>query len=254
MGKPVTKGGTAKGIYTRQFAAFEEFIRYVQSPSCTSEWIWRGQRHKDWKLLPSYDRHTVPTGYPAYMHGNGVHLGRFSTAAMGRRSGSREPVTFELGRHYGLATPLLDWSASPFVAAFFAYANAETATQQRAVWALHPGRVKEINVVRRGPIGSPGSQLYVYRPQSEENVRLVAQACWYTKREDGGAVDDWVRAYHKDLSSKDQVLQKLLLADNERVTVLRLLNLMNINYASLFPDVYGAAMHANLQLEIPDYG
>jgi hypothetical protein len=254
MGKQVTKGGTAKGIYTRQFAAFEEFIGYVQSPACASDWIWRGQRHKDWKLLPSYDRHTVPTGSPAYKHGHSAHLRRFSTAAMGRRSGSREPVTFELGRHFGLATPLLDWSASPFVAAFFAYVDAEAATQQRAVWALHVGRVKAINIVRRGPKGPMGSQLCVYRPQSEENVRLVAQACWFSMREDGGAADDWVRAYHTDIEAKDPILQKLLLPDADRVTVLRLLNLMNINYATLFPDVYGAAMHANLQLQIQDYG
>ncbi len=46
---------------------------------------------------------------------------------------------------------------------------------------------------------------------------------------------------------------RLLIPEDERITVLQSLNRMNINHASLFPDIYGASKYVNLDLEIENY-
>jgi hypothetical protein len=49
-----------------------------------------------------------------------------------------------LGQHYGLASPLLDWTESPFVAAYFAFIDTgERQTDFRAVYCLHRPSVEK---------------------------------------------------------------------------------------------------------------
>jgi FRG domain-containing protein len=73
------------------------------------------------------------------------HLDAFRRAARGRRGPfpaklENENEVWALGQHHGLATPLLDWTESAFVALYFAFAEeATSSTGERAVWALYEG-------------------------------------------------------------------------------------------------------------------
>ena len=46
---------------------------------------------------------------------------------------------------------------------------------------------------------------------------------------------------------------KFVLPNDDREEALSGLNRMNINYSTLFPDLYGASRHCNLTLQLPDY-
>lgn len=149
-----------------------------------------------------------------------------------------------LAQHYGLKTPLLDWTESPFVAAYFAVESHEEPEEGRAVWALHRGSALEAGV----EIVSPN-----YRRAS----RLTAQAGLFTRcSELGESVDEMVQARY-EAEDQQNILIKLVLpnregkkkAESTRLTALRTLNRMNINHQTLFPEIYGAAKCCNKQLE-----
>jgi hypothetical protein len=111
-----------------------------------TSWIWRGQRDSKWHLepriardfarLPPFDDPQVSYDYIGLE--NRV-IGYFKERA--RRS--LAPPLDELDllgwlavmQHYGAPTRLLDWSASPFVALWFAYENAPA--EDAALWALN---------------------------------------------------------------------------------------------------------------------
>lgn len=110
-----------------------------------NSYIWRGQRCDDWNLETTLDRLVRNAKVPSAraMKFRSAHLDQFKYAARGRR-GLNPPLLddenawWALGQHHGLATPLLDWTTSPFVAAFFAFIDTdELQTDNRAIYALH---------------------------------------------------------------------------------------------------------------------
>jgi hypothetical protein len=55
-----------------------------------------------------------------------------------------------LGRHYGLKTPLLDWTASPFIALFFAFCDSTAPDNDQALYALDASYVNRVFCQRIG--------------------------------------------------------------------------------------------------------
>lgn len=233
---------------------FHDFV-YQQMLQRTV-YVFRGQRCDDWSLLSTLDRLLAGSTSTT---ARADHLNRFKFSVRGRRGPNppnalSENEWWALGQHFGLATPLLDWTTSPFVAAYFAfYQKKSPQTENRAIWAFASSaaesRSRELAAHFKGEGRPPVVE--VVKPMSDENARLVSQGGLFTRAPDGIALDEWVRQAYS--GSKRAALVKFTMPNTDREDALRSLNRMNINHLSLFPDLYGAGVFSNLSLEIPKY-
>jgi FRG domain len=256
---PRWKESTGKDGYVEvELSSWKYFHDYVyQRMLQARSYIWRGQRNDTWKLASTLDRALAGRSGKKLRE---KHLEDFKLSVRGRR-GPNPPNTllendwWALGQHYGLATPLLDWTTSPFTAAYFAFAQKKTPqAPRRAIWALATfstlKKSEELRKAHTTPDRPPIVE--IIRPMSDENARLVSQGGLFTRSPDGLALDDWVRSNFPGTGGT-MILVKFTVPNSDREDCLRSLNRMNINHLSLFPDLYGASAFCNLNLEIPNY-
>lgn len=258
MGKKAISGtgwaatAALDGVRTITCESWSGFSNLVTQPLLDFEsYIYRGQSSSDWKLSSVLDRSLEKIGSSKDKKIREKHLAAFQRACLGRRGPN--PVELEpddwwaLGQHHGLYTPLLDWTESPFVAAYFSYAlDPDLQVKERAVWALNAYSVEQkLSQV-------DGDMLSIVRPLMDENARLISQRGLFTRAPDGVTIEEWVSKYFKGYDGGG-VLMKILLPNSEQRVALRSLNRMNINHLSLFPDMEGSAKYVNFSLTIDKY-
>jgi len=185
----------------------------------------------------------------------------FHLAARGRRGPNPPAIGSEdewwaLGQHHGLATPLLDWTESPFAALFFAFEQERKENipgRYRAVYAF-----LEMASHVRMPMSSVDEGIEpiypprIIRPLSDENTRLVSQRGVLMLVRSPMRVESWVTETYKG-QEKVRVLIVIQIPHKGREDCLRFLNQMNINHLSLFPDLQGASEYCNMSLAIENY-
>lgn len=240
-------------------ADFPEFqrdlLRIVQADN-TGRFIFRGQRREEWKLEPSLKR-----GLDVSLASQDVvdrHRKSFLEALKGRRGTHPPDINHDqlwaLGRHFGLQTPLLDWTRSPYVALFFAFAgaNPNAYTGRRVVFALNTVRIAEKTTELQDQGATIDDLIELVDASSHENSRLLSQSGLFTRTMPHIDIQSWI-SEHFPKNYEHSTLIRYRFPDDLRKLVLQHLNWMNINYLTLFPDISGAAMHANLKLEFPGY-
>ena len=235
---------------------FYDFVR--QEMLEYSHYVWRGQRDSSWTLLSSFDRHMTFKPKTSYAVQAKNHLECFKSAARGRRGNhpaklDSDDEWWALAQHNGLATPLLDWTESPFVALYFAFEREQApSSDKRAVWALGgiSSKNNEIFAAHTGS-GNPRTLDYVF-PSQDENSRLVSQSGLFTRAPYGETVDSWIQKNYSGITTLAPLI-KIVMPNRDRPECLRTLTRMNINHLSLFPDLYGAGQHCNKKLSISKY-
>ena len=141
-------------------------------------------------------------------------------------------------RHNGFPSPLLDWTYSPYIAAFFAF-NDEANSERCAVFIYieQPSGVKSYR-------GSD-PRINVFGPYVKTHKRHFLQQSWYSVAVQGALnVPDPVDYSKQQIISHEEILKskkkdqdiiiKLTLPRSERKSVLNYLNKYNINLFSLF--------------------
>lgn len=217
--------------------------------------IYRGQRDTKWLLSSVFERsviHQKSTENDLWKIRES-YVDRFREYACGLPGlpGSMTPEDWWiLGRHHGLVTPLLDWSESPYVAAFFALTD--------YMESLNPGF--KLGMPSGGITWGEGSiaiwelvetesmekgEFSIIRPETEFSVhslRIRAQKSVFTKLSHNVHLDLESYLRGRDLIS---CLERYDIPGVEAAKALRDLELMNITFSDLFPDLGGAAARAN---------
>lgn len=253
-----------KGVQHVELGSWREFYAFINEKLANSQdYIFRGQRMSSWKLESSLDRALRNTGKRANAARVATqHLDEFRLAIRGRRGVNpkrlKEKEQWALGQHYGLWTPLLDWTESPFVALYFAFEKPNRIQKgTRAVFALSRPLVRSVSMsIAQKQVDSAARPdiLEIITPMTDENARLVSQGGLFTRGTFGVDIEKWVRKYFAG-SNSSGALVKIVVPEEkgDRFEILRALNRMNINHRSLFPDISGSAEFCNMRLSVTGY-
>jgi hypothetical protein len=217
--------------------------------SCEELW-WRGQWDSTWSVVPGVHRRGIVD--------HGVYernlLARFQRRAIPRIGGDRIPSnSFEwlfLAQHHGLPTRLLDWTASPLFALYFAVCRQIPSGNGAAVYALDPFRLNQVLNEQHCLFGA-GNKTVRDRLQaafrdttcqsdapaalnsSETNLRMQVQLSCFT-----------VHATAQPLESCDQnglYLARFHVPNFAHNQIKAQLGGLGVTRSNLFPDLYNLA-------------
>lgn len=250
-------------IPVTRLESWRDFTELLESPFFNRprvQLIFRGQRRSDWNLMPTLGR----------LSDNGIvtemlaasQLERFKRAIRGRLSDStlvdEDDELWSIGQHHGLMTPLLDWTYSPYVALFFAFAKADSKDEEensyRVLYVLNKSFILE----HQGETG-----IRLWEPRKDSYGRLVNQAGLFTFSPYDATIENKLANVLADdeafedeelrsASEEDQpdllarYICKIYIRNEERDACLRHLRRMNVHHASLFPDLIGASDYCNI--------
>lgn len=232
--------------------------KFFNRPS--AQLIFRGQRRSDWSLMPTLGR----------LSDNGIvteslaeaQLERFKRAIRGRLSDNslvdEDDELWSIGQHHGLMTPLLDWTYSPYVALFFAFAKPDSKDEEensyRVVYVLNKSFILE---------HQNETCIRLWEPRKDNYGRLVNQAGLFTFSPYDATIENKIATVLADdeafedeelrsASEEDQpdllarYICKIYIRNEGRDACLRHLRRMNVHHASLFPDLIGASDYCNI--------
>lgn len=253
-------GGPPNEVRVAPCATWGEFyenVRLTNKPMLGR--VFRGQSESTWRLQSQWDRYAeqakgmsdIDRSLAGRTDTAESLLERFKALYIGTSGRDTSSMTNDqwmaLGRHHGLITRLLDWTRSPFVAAFFAF---------RGFLPIDP-RLGCLNPLSR--VDASGTVAIWELPQESacnnfEHFKFVAgrDEFAYRQRAQSGVFTLVDPPEHNSLdaylSSEGYAhcLTRYEIPRTEAVKAMQDMSLMNISDGTLFPDGDGAARQANL--------
>jgi hypothetical protein len=140
-------------------------------------------------------------------------------------------------QHYGYPTPMIDWTFSPFVAAYFAFANVAPDQDEPArIFILDQVAWNERHGRQAFIVDAAPPQMVVLESVPVANPRSAAQQALFTVT-NMADVEGHIRAMEQE--DGRSYLTVCDLPASERSQIMQELELMGITYGSLFPGIDG---------------
>jgi hypothetical protein len=231
------------GVRTVTLSSWQEFHQEVYSLKSKRGYVWRGQK-RDWPLKSTFDRDVQSKNQHDRTKKLKHHLDNFKEA-MNKSYPNvlpRDEVDiWALGQHYGLKTPLLDWTLSPYIAAYFAFNKGidpnDRNDNHRYVFALNRSVERMMSKGKKSSqiLSSDRSVLFIDR-LPYPNPRFTAQRGILTKAFQGNDIWKYVQCFSGKRPS-EVVIVKFRIPTKDREECLHNLHLMNIDHTSLLLDL-----------------
>jgi len=206
------------------------------------EFLFRGQSSNKFRLSTSFHRENR-YDLLRYENEDCAALIQHVNALSSRQYDLRNPFDFgallSLVQHHGFPTPLLDWSRSPYVAAFFAFRDRQIATNSDGYARIYmfDEKIWRHDTTQVWHIEDPRPTISPREFPAHSNPRHLPQQSvhTYTNVEDPEA---WIRLVER--ANKKRYLTIIDIPRTERKAAMRDLAYMNVTAASLFPGLEGA--------------
>jgi hypothetical protein len=240
-------------ITTKEINSWTDLQEYINSNfTHFTNYIFRGHADAGWELQSTLAR-SISKHFPDEKDATGLaskHLQNFKLNARGKLQidiqTCSEDELWATGQHFGLNTPLLDFTKSPYVALFFALQGVSL-SGKRCIWAIGAHHIPNINMQQT----SKKNHIEVVIPLSNHNSRLVSQQGLFLKIPLNCSFEKMLNDYKDE--SKGGSFFKIIFTNNFREEALLILQNMNITQANLFPDLIGSALHSNFQFEMEQH-
>ncbi len=246
-------GNVFHSVEASDLDSLDNLVRKIFSTKM--DFLFRGHADSEWSLDTTLDRlfrRIKPIGIDLdstedYVLNMFIKVLRGRTAISKDIKNNRNEI-WVLGQHYGLATPLLDWTESFYVALFFA-CNDPTPPKCgfRTVWALHKNGIMDA-MQKYNSTAAINNKFEFVDILTDHNPRLTSQSGILTRQPLGFNIKDWL--CEKLPNEENPHLIEIKFPDSIRINALKHLRLMGIHNSSLFPDVGGAARYCNDTLEL----
>lgn len=262
-----------KGVLTLKLTSWGEFKDVTKKFNDETDYIFRGQRCycEGWELKSSFDRE-----FPEFPN-NGKRekkrqeifnkfKQRLEDLPATKSNSFGDEIIWAIGQHYGLPTPLLDWTECPYVAsymAFFKPSMRNCQTEYRVIYALNRALKRDKQVKKNSRTKEVLSkEPFVNFPDLDktrdktQNKRLEKQKGKFTEALNGIGIKANVKTFSerhkKDIIENHKILlAEILIPDIERERCLKFLKFeKRITHVKLFPDYAGVVEICKIELGI----
>ena len=245
---------------------------WVNKPS--DNWVFRGQGNADWPLLPKLHRKAKDQnteGFPekitseefykvkdfvnladsyGFIRGRELDLKEYHDEIIKRNRGEldRPPAlrggaqeALMLAQHHGIATRLLDWSASPLIALYFAaesIVKGEGSSTHFAVWGLQQehcmsDRMPLIPAIRSQNNNALSQQGY-FTIDLEADEHFEENAWWQSHE---SIIEEKWRSLKHRLPDQYHPLKKIVVPKESALEILWLLSMEKITKVQIMPSL-----------------